>query len=66
MCELKEIQIIDVLDRSNISHALFHTVVEKRFQVKMFGLFLSYCILYVLDHIPSCPTGFLDLENVCL
>jgi len=40
MCELKEIQIIDVLDRSNISHALFHTVVEKkRFQVKMFGLF---------------------------
>jgi len=28
MCELKEMQIIDVLDRSNISHALFHTVVE--------------------------------------
>jgi len=25
----KEVQIIDVLDRSNISHALFHTVVEK-------------------------------------
>jgi len=32
----------------------------------MFGLFLSYCILYVLDHILSCHTGFLDLENVCL
>ena len=34
----------------------------------MFGLFLSYCILYtyVLDHITSCPTGFRDLENVCL
>jgi len=32
----------------------------------MFGLFLSYCILYVLDHILSCLTGFLDLENVCL
>ena len=32
----------------------------------MFGLFLSYCILYVLDHILSCPTGFLDLENTCL
>jgi len=32
----------------------------------MFGLFLSYCILYVLDHILSCPTGFLDLENICL
>ena len=64
--ELKEIQILDVLDRSNISHALFLTVVEKSFQVKMFGLFLSYCTLYVLYHILSCPTGFLDLENVCL
>jgi len=32
----------------------------------MFGLFLSDCIMYVLDHILSCPTGFLDLENVCL
>jgi len=30
----------------------------------MFGLFLSYCILYVLHHIRSCPTGFRDLENV--
>jgi len=32
----------------------------------MFGLFLSYCILYVLDHILSSPTGFLDLKNLCL
>jgi len=32
----------------------------------MFGLFRSYCILYVLDHILSCPTKFFDLENVCV
>ena len=37
---------------------------KKRFQVKMFDLFLSYYILYVLHHILSCPSGFLDLENV--
>jgi len=29
ICECKQIQIIDVLDLSNISHALLHTVVEK-------------------------------------
>jgi len=32
----------------------------------MFGLFLSYCILCVLDHILSYCIRFLDLENVCL
>jgi len=32
----------------------------------MFGLFLSYCILYVSDHILRCATGFLELENVRL
>ena len=32
----------------------------------MFGLFPSYCILYVLDHILSYCIRFLDLENVCL
>jgi len=32
----------------------------------MFGLFLSYCILIVLYHLISRPTGFFDLENVCL
>jgi len=32
----------------------------------MFGLFLSYCTLYVLYHILRCPTGFIDLENVSL
>jgi len=29
----------------------------------MFGLFLSYCILFVLDHILSYCIRFLDLEN---
>jgi len=38
-------------------------LLKKRFQVKMFGLFLSYCILFVLDHILSYCIRFLDLEN---
>jgi len=41
--------IFDVLDLSNMTHAVFHTVVEKDFQVKMLRIFRSCCILYVLD-----------------
>jgi len=41
-------------------------LLKKRFQVKIFGLFLSYFMLYVLDHILSYCFRFIDLENVCL
>jgi len=39
---------------------------KEDYQVKMFGFFLSCCILHVLDHILSYCIRFLDLENVCL
>jgi len=50
MCELKEIQIIDVLDRSNISHALFHTVVEK-------NVFKYRCSVYAIGADSTGATG---------
>jgi len=66
-CELKEIQIVDVLGLSNISCVLFYTVVdEKRFLVRMLCLFLGHCISYVLDHIRSYCIRFLAVENVCI
>ena len=46
ICELKEIQIVDVLDLSNISHALFHTVVEKTFSSK--DIWFISQLLYVV------------------
>jgi len=58
--------IIDVLDLCNMTMLYSVQLLKKDFQVKMFGIFLSCCILYVLDHILSYCIGFLDLENVCL
>ena len=56
-------KIIDVTSYMLCSIQLFG---KNRFQVKMFGLFFSYCILCVLDHILSYCIRFLDLKNVCL
>ena len=55
-------KIIDVTSYMLCSIQLFG---KNRFQVKMFGLFLSYCSLCILDHILSYCIRFLDLENVC-
>ena len=43
-----------------------HMLCSIHFQVKMFVFFLSFCILYELDHILSYCIRFIDLENVCL
>ena len=72
ICELKEIQIIDVFDRSNISHALFHTVVEKTFLSK--DVWFIPQLLYLvcigthskLSHWVPWPHVCLDTKIMCL